>query len=149
MAVLDRFLCTNIAEYVYIQHILTQATSPLNTQEGSRIHKSTVAFDSHHTVVAIRSLSHIATLPSTVHQTGTLSNWSTQCTRIITSHEYIAMPSKEQRSCLAMNCPSDCHVLPMYTEHHMSILLHLPKRCLYTSLYTATTEDIRTNSCRE
>ena len=89
-----------------------------------------------HAGVAIHSLSHVGTLPSTVHQTGTHSNWSTQCTPIITSHEYIAMPSKEQRRCLAMNCPSDWHVLPMYTEHHMSVLLHLPKRCLYTSLST-------------
>ena len=34
-------------------------------------------------------------------------------------------------------------VHPKYTQHHKSTLLHLPKRCLYTSLYTATTEDIR------
>ena len=26
---------------------------------------------------------------------------------------------------------------------------HLPKRCLYTSPYTAATEDIRTNSCMQ
>ena len=48
-----------------------------------------------------------------------------------------------------MNCPSDWHVLPMYTKHHMSILVHLTKRCLYTSLYTATTEDIRTSNDAE
>ena len=34
-------------------------------------------------------------------------------------------------------------VYPKYTQHHKSTSLHLPKRCLYTSLYTATTEDIR------
>ena len=34
-------------------------------------------------------------------------------------------------------------VHPKYTQHPKSTLLHLPKRCLYTSLYTATTEDIR------
>ena len=48
-----------------------------------------------------------------------------------------------------MNCPSDWHLLPKYTEHHMSILLHLTKRCLYTSLYTATSEDIRTSNDAE
>ena len=34
-------------------------------------------------------------------------------------------------------------VHPKYTQRYKSTLLHLPKRCLYTSLYTATTEDIR------
>ena len=43
---------------------------------------------------AIHSLTHVGTLPSTAYLTGTLSNRSTQCTPILTSHEYIPMPSK-------------------------------------------------------